>query len=43
MGNLKNQNPVPFKVSTEQQIIKAEWLEDISLRELGTIDVHHST
>lgn len=43
MGNLKNTGQSSFRVSADQQNIYAEWLEDISLREIGIIDVQNSS
>lgn len=42
MGNLKPQSSPPFSVSSDQQNITAEWLEDVSIREVGVIDMTHS-
>lgn len=42
MGNLKNQTNSNFSVGIEQQNVISEWIEDISLREVGQIDAYQN-
>lgn len=37
MGSLKSQGASGFRVGPEQQNVSAEWIEDVSLREVGVI------
>lgn len=37
MGSLKSQGASAFRVGPEQQNVSAEWIEDVSLREVGVI------
>ena len=43
MGNLKPTSSQSFKVTPDQQNITAEWLEDVSMREVMSIDMNQHT
>lgn len=43
MGGIKGQGNNPFKVGVEQQNVFAEWIEDISLREVAVVEAYQNS